>query len=97
MPDHTTRQPANGATADNRDRRRDLRQWREFLSAQSHLLAERPGLIFQQAANQPDASAPALKIRKKYFVFPIRKSSDFPGEGCGVMKIHVLCVSVIFS
>ncbi|HNR39936.1 MAG TPA: hypothetical protein PKN61_12960 [Acidobacteriota bacterium] len=63
MPDHTTRQPANGATADNRDRRRDLRQWREFLSAQSHLLAERPGLIFQQAANQPDASAPARSAR----------------------------------
>src|SRR3990170_1719298 len=36
-----------------------LKDWLRFLVADSHILREKPGLLFQQAANQPDRSAPA--------------------------------------
>lgn len=64
MPDETRLHDSDDGSARSRDRLRSLRQWREFLSAQSHLLAERPRLIFQQAANQPDTSAPADSARR---------------------------------
>jgi WD40 repeat protein len=36
-----------------------LRQWLRFLTADSHILRGRPAVLFQQAANQPDDTAPA--------------------------------------
>lgn len=36
-----------------------LEEWREFLRRTQHLLRGRPELLFQEAANQPDATAPA--------------------------------------
>jgi WD40 repeat protein len=39
--------------------RDDLQGWLRFLTAESHILVERPRLLFQQAANQPDGTAPA--------------------------------------
>ncbi|MDQ2974886.1 MAG: WD40 repeat domain-containing protein [Acidobacteriota bacterium] len=38
--------------------REELREWLRFIRAQHHILRERPGRFFQQAANQPDSSAP---------------------------------------
>jgi WD40 repeat protein len=36
-----------------------LSEWETFLQAKSHLLLRRPALLFQEAANEPDASSPA--------------------------------------
>ncbi len=38
---------------------RDLREWRRFLLHDSSVLKSDPSLLFQQAANQPDGTAPA--------------------------------------
>lgn len=36
----------------------ELQEWQDFLRRDAHLLRQRPWLLFQQAANQPDFTAP---------------------------------------
>lgn len=45
------------------DKRRQLGEFEDFVRRQSHILAAYPALTFQQAANQPDASAPAVTAK----------------------------------
>jgi WD40 repeat protein len=54
-----SRSHVNNASTANQDKRRDLQDWLRFIRAQSHILRERPHLLFQQAANQPRSTAPA--------------------------------------
>ncbi|HVR28034.1 MAG TPA: hypothetical protein VMS86_00750, partial [Thermoanaerobaculia bacterium] len=46
--------------------RSDIRDWLHFIQAESHFLRERPALLFQQAANQPDGTAPALAAERRF-------------------------------
>lgn len=47
----------------HRMHRRDFVEWLRFLSVENQILRERPKLLFQQAANQPDSSSPASCAR----------------------------------
>lgn len=47
-------------------RRDALIDWHRFLRAESHVLRSYPGLLFQQGANQPDASAPARMAERRF-------------------------------
>lgn len=46
--------------------RGELIEWRDFLLAESHVLGERPRLLFQQAANRPDETPPAGAARRRW-------------------------------
>jgi WD40 repeat protein len=46
-------------TTDQSSRCRSLEEWLRFIRAESHILKRNPALLFQQAANQPDSTAPA--------------------------------------
>ena len=46
--------------------RADLSAWQRFIRADSHILKESPGLLFQQAANQPESSAPARQAASRF-------------------------------
>eukprot|EP00727_Mastigamoeba_balamuthi_P007200 m51a1_g310 hypothetical protein (2394) ;mRNA; f:402502-410085 len=41
-----------------------VRQFGAFVSSRAHVLAARPHLVFQEAANQPDGSAPAAEAAR---------------------------------
>lgn len=43
--------------------RGELREWLRFLRSDGHVLLQHPGLIYTQAANQPDSTAPATAAR----------------------------------
>lgn len=38
-----------------------LTEFRTFLSSNAHIISQQPHLLFQQAANQPDTSKPAVR------------------------------------
>lgn len=47
------------------DRVSDLEDFARFVAAQSHLLGRKPALTFQQAANEPDSTAPARVAHRR--------------------------------
>jgi WD40 repeat protein len=47
-------------------RYRTIDEFRQFLHADGHILRAHPELFFQQAANQPDATAPARLARSRW-------------------------------
>jgi hypothetical protein len=44
----------------------ELHDWRAFLRADAHVLRERPPVLFQQAANRPDGTAPARQAARRF-------------------------------
>lgn len=45
--------------------RNELRDWLHFIRAQGHSLREKAALLFQDAANQPDSTAPARMAQRR--------------------------------
>jgi len=46
-------------------KREELQEWLTFFRSENYLLKDYPNLLFQQAANQPDNTPPAIKARSR--------------------------------
>lgn len=46
--------------------RKELQDWLRFIRGDGHILREKPALLFQHAANQPDLTAPAEMARRRF-------------------------------
>jgi WD40 repeat protein len=54
------------ATGHQQSRREGLQDWLRFIRGETHILRERPWLLFQQSANQPDSTTPAQTAHNRF-------------------------------